>query len=661
MVLWGMPVAAAGGAVALVLFAQALFRALRARRRPQVSLARITLLMLAMAVSLMGAVRWFNIDRYLALAEPWTRDVIAKSAAAKDGQAKAESFAEVPKDMELDVIRFAVTRLPQTAQRVAGLKLLVELHPSAALEKAVAWLSEQDDPEAAQWQIRLIALYRDPEALPLFRDCLKDPEPFVRAAAADALGILHKAVGTIPPEGAWPYSGMWLDSAPAISIDGLVKENWNKQAKSEGKKFIELPSRFYTQEKELPKQVRAELENTMLEGPSAEERTAAARALVRWPPEKYALRVAEWGVWIADAGDLKLVKSVLDEIPPFVHRTGNTIESLEERVNEIRHITKPILHLTVDRPLAVNVEVQITQGRPWFAYPKPDDFAMTMTYRTLVPNEVGKWVAVPGLEGLDRGGPPPLEDTAEGYPWILPNHRKYGATSGPIGSTIDAIFALGLCWQTLIVTPDRRDWMTPPDAGADARFRWWTRLREVPCGWVSGRGESERFLYYDGPTKARSPVMVRLDGDGLAFTMTKIFDKAEHESRKGRTDFTPLKTPTPEGGLVRRGIYLEVTGDAVSARMFEIPDKDDRIAFNTLPEKKGNEAEASFLKLLTSAGLTDAEAKGLLDAWRPQFFGTKGKRFVLLLRADEYDAMCPLQVRPKPTELARVGLVLTEF
>lgn len=51
----------------------------------------------------------------------------------------------------------------------------------------------------------------------------------------------------------------------------------------------------------------------------------------------------------------------------------------------------------------------------------------------------------------------------------------------------------------------------------------------------------------------------------------------------------------------------------------------------------------------------------MLDAWRPQFFWTKGKRFVLLLRADEYDAMCPLQVRPKPTELARVGLVLTEF
>ena len=36
-------------------------------------------------------------------------------------------------------------------------------------------------------------------------------------------------------------------------------------------------------------------------------------------------------------------------------------------------ITKPILYFTTDRPLAVDMEVLHRAGRPWFAYPWPDD------------------------------------------------------------------------------------------------------------------------------------------------------------------------------------------------------------------------------------------------------------------------------------------------
>ena len=127
---------------------------------------------------------------------------------------------------------------------------------------------------------------------------------------------------------------------------------------------------------ELPAAMRAALETMMLDGPSSEERMAAARALLAWPPADYRLRVAEWGVWINDGGQLKLAQSVLDEIPPFVHRTGNTVASLSDRLNPIMIITKPIMHFTADRPLAADVEVLIAQGRPWFAYPRPDDFTM---------------------------------------------------------------------------------------------------------------------------------------------------------------------------------------------------------------------------------------------------------------------------------------------
>lgn len=38
-----------------------------------------------------------------------------------------------------------------------------------------------------------------------------------------------------------------------------------------------------------------------------------------------------------------------------------------------------------------------------------------------------------------------------------------------------------------------------------------------------------------------------------------------------------------------------------------------------------------------------------------------GKRLLAVLSAKDYDAMCPLQIRPKPTALVRLGVLLTEL
>ncbi len=68
-----------------------------------------------------------------------------------------------------------------------------------------------------------------------------------------------------------------------------------------------------------------------------------------------------------------------------------------------------------------------------------------------------------------------------------------------------------------------------------------------------------------------------------------------------------------------------------------------------------------FHTLLTEAGLTDDEAAGLVDSWRPQFFHSPGSRFIHLMSAMDYDLLCPIRIDPPPTELVRVGLVLSEF
>src|SRR5204862_4378749 len=79
------------------------------------------------------------------------------------------------------------------------------------------------------------------------------------------------------------------------------------------------------------------------------------------------------------------------------------------------------------------------------------------------------------------------------------------------------IVAMGVHWQSLIVSPARLGWMNPPAVPGEAKFKWWNRLREVECAWVSNRGEADRFAYYDGPTTLRTPFNVLFDKDGVRF------------------------------------------------------------------------------------------------------------------------------------------------
>ena len=71
--------------------------------------------------------------------------------------------------------------------------------------------------------------------------------------------------------------------------------------------------------------------------------------------------------------------------------------------------------------------------------------------------------------------------------------------------------------------------------------------------------------------------------------------------------------------------------------------------------------KASMLDRLKTAGLNAQEANALIKCWTPAFFEAPGQRVVFLLHKSEYDLMCPMSLRPEPTELARVGLVLTEL
>jgi hypothetical protein len=574
------------------------------------------------------------------------------------------------------MLRAGVMQLPDPRDRIRAICSAMS-DPAPLLAILLDAVSEEPDAAVRETQLHLIGLYRRPESAATLLAMMDDADATVRAAAADALGIVHAPAYPIPlspdylsqARGSRPSS--IASCEPLLLIDPLVMLSRYGNPQPPVCKWNDT---IAADPVDLPRSARVPLERMMLDGSTAMEREAAARALVRWPPDGYRLRVAEWGVWIADRGELKLAQSVLDEIPPFVHRTGNSLDSFGDRINQIMFITKPVLHVTASHPMALDVEVRFRRGRPWFAYPRPDDFGMStytvyIDYKKRADGECekdGNGKLVPDtqpspVEGLHNPKLAALTDLREGYPWLTPEHRSYGAVGGGTVAISNAVLDLGLHWQSLIVTPQKQPWMNEPTAPADPKFAWWQKLRAVPSSWIASRGEAERFLYYDGPSRTKALVAVTREGDKLIFRRRK--DEVErHYATDGRLESlvpTPAGNSKPNGAGV--GLLIVVRDGRPVARKTDVPEADSELIVADLPQVNGNAIEPTLLGLLVGAGLSEPEARGLLDCWRGQFLSTPGTRFLHIVPASEYDRLCPMRIAPQPTEFVRVGIILTEL
>jgi hypothetical protein len=546
-------------------------------------------------------------------------------------------------EQELAALRAAAIALPSARQRVWAIKMDVERQGVASLPTLMDALRREKDGAVRAMELRLIAISRDEANTGLFAKYLADPDPQARAAAIDGLGMVYALAYPLPNPGTRRASSM-LASDPPIELGPLLPDEGGLH---EGA----LPE----SQRALPPEIRETFRQKMLTGSTADEREAAARALLPWPPPGYRLRVAEWGVWISNGGDLKLIQSVLDEIPPFVHRTGNALPEFDDRISRIRVVTKPIVHFTANEAIPIDMAVVIRAGRPYYAYPLPDDFAVSLE-EFWTPPLISALPAAPAdarpLDHLEDSSIAPLQNVREGYPWVTPRHGRSGASIR--GSGGDGVAGLGLRWQSLIVSPERLPWMMPPAAPPDPRYAWWDRLRQVPTSWVSSRGESDRFVYYDGPTLAKTPVDVTLKDTVLEFDPRSLpargwlptvqRRKSEIYAQEIGSVLDPPPDPPPHHGL-----FIRVAGGKVTGQQAETASTVSKFALSRSSPLRGPEVKAKFEQMLKDAGLTAPEAAGLAACWSPQFFEKDGQRFLLLLTAEDYDALCPMTVRPPPS------------
>ena len=112
---------------------------------------------------------------------------------------------------------------------------------------------------------------------------------------------------------------------------------------------------------------------------------------------------------------------------------------------------------------------------------------------------------------------------------------------------------------------------------------------------------------------------------------------------------------------VHRGLFVSVDFDSgITVCLVDLKNGTD-IKQTDQPLLVDEKAKQKLLEVLIEAELLHKEAQALMDCWDPHFFQEPGQRLIYLLDRKEYDYVCPLKFRPEPTEIARVGLVITEF
>ncbi len=562
-------------------------------------------------------------------------------------------------DQITDVFSSFLVSFANSRDRTTALAFLLENSDRDTLERLVSAEAGERDSELRVLELHLISIWRSRATIPLFITRLRDTDSHIRAAAADALGIIRQPSYSISDT-------TELDSKPPIAVYSVINppSSSMRSPSRDGDLFAGAPQ-------SIDLSIRESLQKMLTDGSTQLEREAAARTLVSWPPDIYRLRLAEWGIWIDNQGHMAMAKRVIEEIPPFVHQTGNRLNTFDEYFNHPTaarfgyyyptFVTKPVIHLTADRPMAVDLEVHIRDGRPWYAFPHPTNFGLGLEkeFATDTPLWIVRLSVPPPPSPPSQFNPGsinPILDLHYGYPWLSPKHYIYNTDS----TGTRAIYDIGLQWQSLIVSPARLPWMKPPAVPTDPKFRWWERLRDVPSSWISAFDDTERFLYYDGPTRRQVPLRVSLQPSTRTLTFTAPNEGASRAD--GCSDaFHPVEPLMPENLPHREGLYIELLPDGIlRGQYIAIGPKDFANLENNLPLQ--SEAVIDRLRqMLTSYGLTTPEADGLIAAWSPQFFHTEGRRFILRMSPEDYAAQCPIAVRPAPTELVRLGLILTEF
>lgn len=232
----------------------------------------------------------------------------------------------------------------------------------------------------------------------------------------------------------------------------------------------------------------------------------------------------------------------------------------------------------------------------------------------------------------------------------------------PLRETVE--FKPGL--RQLLVSEDKFPWLeVASTSGATSRHN--ERLRDAAASWISDDEVAERFLHFSSRSDSvQAPVVAALTRETCILTTRDMHIPRGAVCCSGPPwSPTPYDDPPPPRTPItpRIILLLEIEGDTVSAWEAKLPDQPGQsvqICISEPPTCANSQVYERLQAILRSLGLQDEETDNLLAPWQERFFKPGLRTLTILSRAD-FDLACPMYCLPHPTEVVRVGIVLTEL
>lgn len=199
----------------------------------------------------------------------------------------------------------------------------------------------------------------------------------------------------------------------------------------------------------------------------------------------------------------------------------------------------------------------------------------------------------------------------------------YPRLTGLSNDIINNAFKGDIVWTNVRVRP-----------GARAQFRTerdrshYYAARATDAAPLQVGPDEERFLFYRGVGRIPPPIMAKVIANGQIVVShargEPLGDIILFENRDGATAYAAQHTTAA------------------------------RAAFNALePEGEAPSPQIALQKTLVAHGLYPREAQAMVDSWRGSWF-EQGTRLFYIVSGDAVDAILPLQITPRPSEVKRV-------
>jgi hypothetical protein len=189
---------------------------------------------------------------------------------------------------------------------------------------------------------------------------------------------------------------------------------------------------------------------------------------------------------------------------------------------------------------------------------------------------------------------------------------------------------IGMEWSgTLHAKPEGKLSESPKD-------HWWSALREVPSMYLVADKQSERFLFYEGTALQEPAVAATISAD-------------------------QLKLSNADGNATGQVMVIVNSGDKRYCRVVETIKGGGEATISKAEFLAKEFSEDELLEACRSHwqqfGMTQAEAKAIVQSWRPDLLRAWQILVISRMPAEVYEKMFPLTVSPQPDKLVRVGMV----